>query len=44
MGIVELKKQITAAKKENAPEHIMNFANEVVTFDENSINKMKEYL
>ena len=44
MGIVKLKKQITAAKRENAPEHIMNFANEVVTFEENSINKMKEYL
>ena len=44
MGIVELKKQITAAKNENAPEHIVNFANEVVTFEENSINRMKEYL
>ena len=36
MGIVTLKKQITAAKNENAPEHIVNFANEVVTFEENS--------
>ncbi len=44
MGIVELKKQITAAKNENAPADITDLANDVVKFEENSINKMKAYL
>ena len=44
MGIVELKKQISTAKGENAPADITDLACDVVKFEENSVDKMKTYL
>ena len=44
MGIIDLQKNINAAKDNGVPEDVMNIANGVVAFEQGSIERMKKYL
>jgi hypothetical protein len=44
MGIIDLQKNINAAKDNGVSEDVMNIANGVVAFEQGSIERMKKYL
>ena len=44
MGVIEMKKRVKQAQTDGASEDNIKIANDVVTFEENNINKMKSFL
>ena len=44
MGLLDLQKSLNHAKDEGAPEDVINIANGVISFEQGSIEKMKQYL
>ena len=44
MGITELQKSVNQAQNDGVPEDVINIANGVISFEQGSIDKMKEYL
>ena len=44
MGVIELKKRVKQATSDGVSEDVVKIANDIVTFEEDNINKMKGYL
>lgn len=44
MGVIEMKKRVKQAQTEGASEDNLKIANDVLTFEEDNINKMKSFL
>ncbi len=44
MGVINLKKRIGQAQTEGVSQDVVKIANDIMAFEEDNINKMKNYL
>ena len=44
MGVIDLKKRVKQAEQDGVSKEIVKIANDMMTFEEDNIDKMKNYL